>query len=290
MMLKRDIELARKEYEIKNPEATKFWNDVISGKIVWSNIAYDLIPIDKAKQLAMEEDKLIKQQEIERIERIESERNLNAWEELELDTFHLDLIKYKESHSNDDFNKIYPTIKKMVRQVATKYIKKLPMKAKQIYLTECNAEDYSEFCTELMLKAIENWNPDKHVKFSTYLDRVIYNWVGGIKTMTKHKYYQETSILSLDKEIGIEELMNDLAKQHYRYDENLKMFMNTYIEMFVNHLNKIDKCLGLLFYALVTNNLTHQEIAKYMSVSTKTVQRKVQIIKNEWNAYTSEIK
>jgi transcriptional antiterminator len=60
------------------------------------------------------------------------------------------------------------------------------------------------------------------------------------------------------------------------------MFMDTYVLMFLKHLNKIDNRLGMLFYALVNDNLTHSEIAKYMDCSTKTVQRKLETIKQEW--------
>jgi hypothetical protein len=41
------------------------------------------------------------------------------------------------------------------------------MKARQIFLSETNSNDYSEFLTELMFKAIEAWKPEKYIRFST---------------------------------------------------------------------------------------------------------------------------
>ena len=98
----------------------------------------------------------------------ETKANIEAWDDLQADSFHLDLIKYKTTHSNNDFNKIWTELKKINKQMANKYIKTLPMKARQIFLSETNSKDYSEFLTELLIKAIEAWNPDKHLKFKTF--------------------------------------------------------------------------------------------------------------------------
>lgn len=252
------------------------WGEYVILSIEQS-IEVEKIAVELEYQDKLEKDEAFRKSEKEK-------ESFETWDDMEFDTFHLDLIKYKQTHSNWDFTKIWPELKRINKQLAKKYLGTLPMKARQIMLAEANSDDYSEFLTLTLLKAIEAWRPDHNVKFTTFYDRVVRNYSGNIKNRTNYKWYQNTELISLNME-GTEEMMEKIAKQHYKYDENGKMLMNANIKMFVRELNKRENGLGAVFGLLMSGRYTHNEIAHYMDCSTKTIQRKITEIRETWKAY-----
>lgn len=217
----------------------------------------------------------------------EKEKTVASWKNLNTDNFHLDLIKYKKTHTHEDFCKIWPTLQRLNQLLSWKYFqKKISMEAKVLLWGDANSNDYSEWLTEVMLKAIETWEPDRGVKFATYYDRVANNLMKDYLVQENSEYYTGVKLLSLDV-LSQEKLMNEAIKNHDYYNQDHNMFVKVYFELFEDILAKKDEELTAIF-KLLLERYTREEIAERLKCSKKTIQRKTAEIKQRWKNYTEE--
>ena len=255
---------------------------------LWENIVYSVdldgfVTIEEAKAAA----EARKAKEKAYAKKRESEDNVKAWGNLDTDNFHLNLINYKETRTNDDFNKIWQSLRRLNRQLAYKYLTCLPMRARIMFLAEANSNDFTEWLILPMMKAIDRWDSTKGITFGTYYNVIVRNMAKDILVKLNAKCRENLQFVSLDALEG-ERIMDQIAKRHYTHDDNGKMFMDAYIKLFVMKLAEKDQTLSALFGLLVSGRFTHEEIAVYLGCCKKTVQRKLKEIRHYWENYIKE--
>ena len=107
-----------------NKKAVKIWEERHQGNIeYWEGyITFGIEDVIEIEQITAEieyKEKLEKDEAFRKEE--ETKANIEAWDDIQFDIFHLNLIQYKKTYSNEDFNKIWNQLKKINRQMAAKY-------------------------------------------------------------------------------------------------------------------------------------------------------------------------
>ena len=209
---------------------------------------------------------------------------------LNTETFHSLLIKYKETKEQYYYDAISVILERMTRRLADKYIKKgLPLRARQMFLCDSNADDYTEYLTVILMTAIDKWQPNTPskdgntlvVKFRTYYEVLVKNWAAHILEKYNSQYAQKvTEIVSIDNTYA-DKLLEEISK-HCIYTETDKIEFNVLLQEFMEILRNIDSQLPSLFSLLICGRYTHATIAKILGCSTKTIQRKLKIIQKKW--------
>ena len=156
-----------------------------------------------------------------------------------------------------------------------------------MFLAEANSKDFTEWLILPMMKAIDRWDSTKGITFGTYYNAIVRNMAKDILVKLNAKCRENLQFVSLNALEG-EKIMDQIAKSHYTYDNNGKMFMDAYIKLFVMKLAEKDKFLSALFGLLVSGRFTHEEIATYLGCCKKTVQRKIKEIRLHWKNYLKE--
>jgi hypothetical protein len=133
----------------------------------------------------------------------ESQQTTLSWQTFDTNTINTQLIQYKElikqnksQQANQLFNEIWETkLSNVIKMLTYKYfIKKLPERARYIFLNGYNYSDIQDELYELLIITIDKWKYDMQDKntrnFVSYLDVAIKNYWGNILNEFNCKVYQ----------------------------------------------------------------------------------------------------
>ena len=217
--------------------------------------------------------------------RKKQKENIESWRRLYTDSFHLSLIEYQKSHSQEDFAKVWPELNKITQRLAQKYLgKKLKMKPRILLLANASIQNNEEWLTEALLKAIDTWNCEKGIKFATYFSKIVDNLRKDYIVKANSRDFKDVELISVDT-IYQEKIMDEIVETHYEYDKNDQMFMELYVKLFIGKLAEVDKQMAEIFRMLVLEKYTQDEVAACLQCSKKTVQRKMAEIKRSCREY-----
>ena len=251
-------------------------------------------------------NKLFEEKEIIEKARLETLANLNAWNQFKAKSFQTDLIEYQKTKDKYFFeDNIYPVLRGYTHMLSKSYILKLPMKARQLFLSETNSNDYSEFLHEIMWYAVRNWQPNitgKHggsVSFKGYYEILVKRHHIAILRKFNRKYMKNVEIIltnfdedgekNMYKKMESNVQLNgqdllDIEKEFTlsNIDKYYKLTnSNKYVfaQHFVDFVKELDKTEAAMLYMLIEDNLTHEKMAMFLKVEVnflKTIRRHIQ--------------
>lgn len=304
-------------------EAIRVWIGTITDYKIWKKYKKDkktglLIPkytdINLIAQIAREleqADKVAKykQEEIDYLEKTHTQEEIYAtWSDIgfKLDELDCRVNHWKETR-DEEFFRIFtlPLLEKLNKYLAIKYMKEI-LRYRRLYHTCEVTFDHTEWLTEIMIEAINKWDPSKCRHFRVFYEQSVRWYYTQCVRKLNAAYLKGVDLNIFDVNDPVNERMFknienkyyskqegsrmwESVMQHYTVNRNGQLFADDYIFDFLSTLTDGQASFYTnLLQNVGDKNFTQEHLARHLKMSLSTFKRKREELRRLWIEYNKD--